>query len=112
MISPRRFSFDHAYAEVPSPSIVVKRNTNSKLNAEIREEVKAFTSRSTGPLSDEEFLELENSVREIRAKYGRASSLPIRKDGRKSTTMNERSGGDPGQNSTTVNARCWGYIIV
>lgn len=112
MTPPRRFYLDHAFADVRSPSIVTKRNKNSRLNTEIREEVKAFTSRATCPLSDEEFLELENNVRELHAKYGRTSFAPRRKDGRESTTMIERSGGGSGQNSTTVSAKCRSHIFV
>lgn len=46
------------------------RTPNSSLNKEIEEEVKAFTAARSGrrPPTDEEFLELENTVRELRAK--------------------------------------------
>lgn len=45
------------------------RNVNSKLNLEIEEEVSAFTARTSRQPTDDEFLELENAVRELRAKY-------------------------------------------
>lgn len=38
---------------------------------EIEDEVKEFTARSSRQPTDEEFLELENTVRELRAKYCR-----------------------------------------
>lgn len=47
------------------------RNANSKLNMEIEDEVKQFAARSSRQPTDEEFLELENTVRELRAKYCR-----------------------------------------
>ncbi|CAN0530872.1 unnamed protein product, partial [Ectocarpus sp. 12 AP-2014] len=47
-----------------------KRNVNnSKLNLEIEEEVSAFTARTSRQPTDDEFLELENAVRELRSKY-------------------------------------------
>lgn len=45
------------------------RNANSKLNLEIEEEVSAFTARTSRQPTDDEFLGLENAVRELRAKY-------------------------------------------
>lgn len=55
---------------------------NSRLNKEIEDEVKAFTARSTGQPTDQDFLELENSVRELRVKYCKSGgSVTSRQDG-------------------------------
>ena len=45
------------------------RNPSSKLNQEIEEEVGAFTARASSQPTDDEFLVLENTIRELRAKY-------------------------------------------
>lgn len=57
------------------------RNPNSRLNQEIEEEVGAFTARTKQQPTDDEFLELENAIRELRAKYiknGRGSETGSR----------------------------------
>ncbi|CAN0346919.1 unnamed protein product [Pylaiella littoralis] len=46
-----------------------KRNLSSKLNQEIEEEVAAFTARTSRQPTDEEFMVLENTIRDLRAKY-------------------------------------------
>ena len=59
-----------------------KRNASSRLNKEIEEEVKAFTARSTGQPTDQDFLELENNVRELRVKYCKSGdSVTSRQNG-------------------------------
>lgn len=45
------------------------RNLSSKLNQEIEEEVAAFTARTSRQPTDEEFMVLENTIRDLRAKY-------------------------------------------
>eukprot|EP00903_Cladosiphon_okamuranus_P005407 g5395.t1 len=58
-----------------------KRNPNSKLNQEIEEEVSAFTARTKQQPKDDDFLELENAIRELRAKFvkgGRGSEMGSR----------------------------------
>lgn len=58
------------------------RNPSSRLNKEIEDEVKAFTARSTGQPTDQDFLELENNVRELRVKYCKSGgSVTSRQDG-------------------------------
>lgn len=42
---------------------------------EIENEVKVFTARSSRQPTDEQFLELENTIRELRAKYCRDQSV-------------------------------------
>eukprot|EP00752_Nemacystus_decipiens_P001813 g1751.t1 len=59
----------------------MNRNPNSKLNQEIEDEVSAFTARTKQQPTDDEFLELENAIRELRAKYiknGRGSEMSSR----------------------------------
>lgn len=71
----------------PSQSLVslnlasTRRHPSSKLNKEIEDEVKAFTARSTGQPTDQDFLELENNVRELRTKYCKSGSVASKKDG-------------------------------
>lgn len=75
------------------------RNPNSKLNQEIEEEVSAFTARSNQQPTDDEFLELENAIRELRAKYiknGRGSEIGSRGSGgsaRRGSAVSGRGGG-------------------
>lgn len=52
--------------------VLYARNPDSKVNAEIRDEVAKFAARSRRQPTDDEFLDLENTVREIRAKYSKA----------------------------------------
>lgn len=61
----------HTHTHRPSPPrlVLFSRNPNSKLNQEIEEEVSAFTARASSQPTDDEFLVLENTVRELRAKY-------------------------------------------
>lgn len=76
------------------------RNPNSSLNKEIEERVKAFASAQQGSRSqptDEEFLELENAVRELRSKYPKnnvsGSIAGDDDDGEKSNASGSGAGG-------------------
>lgn len=86
----------------------LNRNPNSKLNQEIDEEVSAFVAHTKQQPTDDEFLELENAIRELRAKYmknGRGSETGSRGSdgsGRRGSAASGHGGGTRGSSKRGV----------
>lgn len=78
------------------PDAHIKRNPSCQLNTEIENEVKNFTNKSSHQPTDEEFLELESTIREIRANYCKDGSgfVAGTEDGRASAGPSSGRNGD------------------
>jgi len=81
--------------------VLFSRNLNSKLNQEIEEEVSAFTARASRQPTDDEFLVLENTIRELRAKY-------VKNGGNRGVSAAGSRGSSDGGRRGSAASRCSG----
>lgn len=90
---------------LPPRSFLVPRNPDSRLNILIRKEVKSFITCSGQKPRQEAFLELENTVRELRAKQAKGRT-PSTKDENSRTDRSRESSREENKNADNHGQGC------